>query len=87
MNSHQRPTSPTPDATLIVNSPLVTMLVCAVGGTVIGGLAELVWEWMTTQSWGPRIGPTKLLTVLPSPWPTIVAAAVGAGAGHARTVI
>ncbi|GCB46495.1 hypothetical protein SNL152K_3793 [Streptomyces sp. NL15-2K] len=66
---------------MVADSPLAVILVCTVGGTVIGGLGELVWEWLTAQSWGPRIGPTKLLTVLPSPWPTIVVAAVGAVAG------
>ncbi|CAM5623083.1 hypothetical protein SALBM311S_02273 [Streptomyces alboniger] len=72
---------------MVADSPLAIMLVCTVGGTVIGGLGELVWEWMTTQSWGPRIGPTKLLTMLPSPWLTIVAAAVGAAAGLLLGVI
>ncbi|MER7569273.1 hypothetical protein ABTZ93_41250 [Streptomyces sp. NPDC097941] len=87
MNFRQRPASPTADATVVADSPLAIILVCTVGGTVIGGLGELVWEWMTTQSWGPRIGPTKLLTMLPSPWPTIVVAAVGAVAGLLLGVI
>jgi len=87
MNFRQRPTSTKADATVVADSPLAIMLVCIVGGTVIGGLGELVWEWMTTQAWGPRIGPTKLLTMLPSPWPTIVAAVVGAAAGLLLGVI
>lgn len=81
MNFRKRSASPTVDATVVADSPLAIILVCTVGGTVLGGVGELVWEWMTTQSWGPRIGPTKLLSVLPSPWPTIVVAAVGAVAG------
>ncbi|ANS62454.1 hypothetical protein SLINC_0230 [Streptomyces lincolnensis] len=81
MNFRKHPASPTADATVVADSPLAIILVCTVGGTVLGGVGELVWEWMTTQSWGPRIGPTKLLSVLPSPWPTIVVAAVGAVAG------
>ncbi|MCX5336437.1 hypothetical protein [Streptomyces sp. NBC_00140] len=87
MNFRQRPTFPKADATVVADSPLAIMLVCAVGGTVVGGLGELVWEWMTTQSWGPRIGPTKLLTLLPRPWPTIIAAAVGTAAGLLLGVI
>ncbi|MCD7438561.1 hypothetical protein K4B79_09975 [Streptomyces lincolnensis] len=87
MTFRQRPTSSKTDATVVADSPLATMLVCTIGGTVIGGLGELVWEWVTSQSWGPRIGPTKLLTILPSPWPTILAAAVGAAAGLLLGVI
>ncbi|MEV3926647.1 YqeB family protein [Actinomadura coerulea] len=33
------------------------------------------------QSWLPRMGPTKLLIVLPGPWPAVVAAVAGAAAG------
>ncbi|MCX5336361.1 hypothetical protein [Streptomyces sp. NBC_00140] len=60
MNFRQRPTFPKADATVVSDSPPAIMLVCAVGGTVVGGLGELVWEWMTTQSWGPRIGHKSL---------------------------
>ncbi|MFM9448204.1 hypothetical protein [Streptomyces acidiscabies] len=81
MSFRRRPVSPKADATVVADSPSAIMLVCTVAGAVIGGVGELVWEWMTTQSWGPRIGPTKLLSMLSSPWPTIVVAAAGAAAG------
>jgi hypothetical protein len=87
MNFRQRPAPSKTDATVVADSPAAIILVCTVGGMVVGGLGELVWEWVTTQSWGPRIGPTKLLAVLPSPWLTLVIAAVGAVAGLLLGVI
>ncbi|MEU9873204.1 hypothetical protein AB0C87_35755 [Actinomadura sp. NPDC048021] len=66
---------------MVADSPLVVMLVCIVGGTVIAGLVELVWEWTAAHTWLPRIGPIKLLALLPGPWSAVVAAAAGAAAG------
>ena len=81
MSFRQRPPVSAPDATVVADSPLAIMLVCTVGGTVIGVILELLWAWLTAQPWGPDMGPTKLLTVLPTPWPTVAAAAAGAIAG------
>ncbi|MEV0666015.1 hypothetical protein ACIBI3_36195 [Actinomadura luteofluorescens] len=81
MDFRQRPTSPETDVSVVADSPLAVMLVCVVGGTVIAGLGELVWEWAATHTWLPRTGPVKLLALLPGPWSTVVAAAAGAAAG------
>ncbi|WP_192810229.1 hypothetical protein [Actinomadura rudentiformis] len=52
MSSRRRSTSSTADATVVAEPFLIIMLVCIAGGTALGGLTELAWEWATTQTWG-----------------------------------
>lgn len=66
------------EPTVVAESTWGVLVLCVVGGAVVGELVRLLAGWLVTLRWAPFKGPAKLLDSIPEPWVTIGAVVVGA---------